>query len=236
MSTLPPATDSIGFILAELHERKAKRVLDLGCGDGQLAGPLLAAGFAVTGIDPAPDQIARARQNHPSADFYPGCAEALPPSLSGFDAAIFVNALHHVPEARMEAAVMGAFRAIVPGGVLIIVEPAASGSFFRAMRPVEDETHIRAAALRVTEGLIASGRVALERIAHWNRISRFASLEAFIEKLVAVDPSRAAATQQNAEALSRAWRENIQVEDGMARLVQPHSGYVLSLRHRPQEW
>lgn len=228
-----PATDSLSFILSVLAERGARRVLDLGCGNGQLAASLREQGYEVAGVDPSPDQIAEARVRVPGALFVQGVAENLPADLHGFDAAIFLNSLHHVAPSRMEAAILGGFSALLPGSPVIIVEPAAAGSFFRAMRPVEDETAIRAAAMRAIDGLIATGQVVLERIEHWNRESRFPTLEDFAARLVEVEPERETAIRKNAEALAKAWRENIQIRDGMALLVQRLTGQVLGLRPRP---
>jgi SAM-dependent methyltransferase len=46
-----------------------ERVLDVGCGSGLLARVLLAAGYAVTGVDASPAMIELARVHAPGADF-----------------------------------------------------------------------------------------------------------------------------------------------------------------------
>jgi SAM-dependent methyltransferase len=48
---VPPAITDIDFVRAQLPSRGA-RVLEVGCGDGELAYALAAAGHDVTGIDP----------------------------------------------------------------------------------------------------------------------------------------------------------------------------------------
>lgn len=50
------------------------RVLDLCCGTGQLIAPLVARGYAVTGLDASSDMLAYARRNAPAADFVQGDA------------------------------------------------------------------------------------------------------------------------------------------------------------------
>src|SRR5215212_2084486 len=45
------------------------RVLDLGCGDGRISARLAAAGADVTGADPSPVALARARAAHPGPTF-----------------------------------------------------------------------------------------------------------------------------------------------------------------------
>jgi SAM-dependent methyltransferase len=51
-----------------LVDRNAS-VLDYGCGYGRIAGQLHAAGYLVTGVDPSPRMVARARAEHPERSF-----------------------------------------------------------------------------------------------------------------------------------------------------------------------
>ena len=44
-------------------------VLDLGCGDGITAGPLLARGLRYTGVDASEEMVAAARRRHPGVEF-----------------------------------------------------------------------------------------------------------------------------------------------------------------------
>jgi 2-polyprenyl-3-methyl-5-hydroxy-6-metoxy-1,4-benzoquinol methylase len=55
------------FFLSVVQERPADRVLDLGCGSGRLALGLAAAGYKVTGVDPARASLDAAR-GKPGAD------------------------------------------------------------------------------------------------------------------------------------------------------------------------
>lgn len=221
-------SDTVTALIAALRAAQARRVLDLGCGDGAVAAMLDREGFEVTGVDPAAGAIAKAQQQVPAARFIRSPAQALPANLAGFDAACFVNALHHVEAADMEKALLSALSALRPGGVIVVIEPLAQGSFFRAMRPVEDETEVRAMAIRAIEALLSSGRLALRNLHRWNRESRFEGLEEFIGYLMRAAPARAALALRNEEALARAWRENIRSVGGMAVLVQPMIRWTLA--------
>ena len=199
----------------------ARRVLDLGCGQGELVGRLTAAGYEAVGIDPRPEAVAEARRRTPAARFEVAAAEALPEDLGLFDAAVFVNALHHVAPERMGAALAGALSALRSGGELLVIEPLAAGSFFRVMQPVEDETEIRALAIEAVEAAISERRAELKDLKRWERETIFASLEEFVASLTAVDPERADSAERNKAKIAQAWRENISPRDGKAVLVQP---------------
>lgn len=46
-----------------------RKVLDIGCGIGRVAGPLATQGYDVTGIDSSREAIAMARRSHPHVNF-----------------------------------------------------------------------------------------------------------------------------------------------------------------------
>lgn len=214
-------------LLAILTERKARKVLDIGCGHGALSRSLAAKGFAMTGIDPDEDAVAAARKAVPDARFERATAEALPFADGSFDAAIFLNALHHVPEAVMRQALAETRRVIGPGGALIVVEPLARGTFFEVMRPVEDETEIRAAALRALDADIAGGHWNVARHDTYDRLSDFAALEEFIDYLVAVDPTRKSVANERREELDALFKANATASEKGFRLIQPLTLYEL---------
>lgn len=220
--------DSVTVLVESLHAAEARQVLDLGCGDGRIAQVLLAKGFQVTGIDPFSDALEQARQCAPQGRFVCAEAQSLPADLTGFDAAFFVNALHHVPVTQMRMALRSALAAVRPGGVVLVIEPLAQGSFFRAMRPVEDETDIRAEASRAIEAMVSDGEATLLDLRRWNRDTRFGGLDDFVDYLSRASSQRAALAAQNATALARAWRDNIRSDDGKAVLIQPMVCWTLT--------
>lgn len=228
----PVTGEAAQVLVANLRAGGARRVLDLGCGEGAFAAMLAEAGFEVVGLDPSPEAIATARARFPALTFHLAGAEALPQGIGRFDACYFVNALHHVPHEHMAKAVLNAVKLVAPAGLVHIIEPLAEGSFFRAMLPVEDETEVRGQAVAVLDALIASGQVELRDLQRWNRHSRFADLQSFVDMLSRVDPARAEAAQSNHAALAKAWRENIRMEEGKALLVQPHVCWSLGTPRR----
>ena len=189
------AMDTGARLLAVLSAIGVREVLDIGCGQGALARMLAGAGYEVTGIDSAPEAIAAARDKVPGVRFEAAGAEALPFAAARFDACLFLNSLHHVPMPLMAQALQEALRVLRPGGEVIVVEPLAEGPFFEVMRPVEDETEIRCAAIDAIDALRASGAVTDPEPVTYTRPTPIADVDAFIDYLARVDPARRAVAE-----------------------------------------
>lgn len=215
--------DTFGVLATTLQKAQAERIIDLGCGQGEMASRLAANGFIVTGLDPSSAALELAQKNSPDVRYVLGTAEASPFEPASFDAGYFLNSLHHVPPQSMRRAVLAALDLVQsgPNGVVLVIEPLAAGSFFRAMRPVEDESEIRTMAAQVIDDLIGAGEVKLRDLHRWDRDNCFSSLEDFVAYLLRVDPQRAEMVEKNATQLAKAWRENVTVREGRACLTQP---------------
>jgi ubiquinone/menaquinone biosynthesis C-methylase UbiE len=181
-----------------------RKILDIGCGTGSFAGQLVAEGAETIGIDPGVEAIQAATAAVPQATFFEGVAEALPFDNATFDIGMMINALHHVPEMAMQAALGEAARVVRPNGVVIIVEPLPTGNFFSALRLIEDETVVRLAAQRAIETSTLSG--VLRRAATFNYIRRevFQTVDGFLDRIVAVDPSRREIVEKDEAAIRAA--------------------------------
>ncbi|KJS45587.1 MAG: methylase [Roseovarius sp. BRH_c41] len=208
-------------LLAILSEIGAHAVLDIGCGHGALARNLVRAGYNVTGIDPAPEAVAAARLSVPEARFEACGAEALPFAAASFQACVFLNSLHHVPVPLMPDALREALRVLRPGGEVIIVEPLAEGAFFEVMRPVEDETAIRHAAIRAIDTMLATGEATGPAPVTYARPTPVADLDAFIAYLARVDPARRALAEAQRETLGRLYAVHVSMGSNGPELIQP---------------
>ncbi len=103
-------------LLELLHPIKAERILDLGCGTGQLTNEIAQSGAEVVGLDASPEMIGQARQNYPGLRFV--LEDAGEMQYDGEFDAIFSNAaLHWMLDAPKVAAAMA--RALKRGGRLV---------------------------------------------------------------------------------------------------------------------
>jgi trans-aconitate methyltransferase len=109
---------SYGEALIELLAPQAgERILDLGCGSGQLTAKIAETGAQVTGLDRSAEMIAGARHNFPGMTFE--IADASNFTVDTPLDAVFSNAaLHWVTDANGAAASVA--RALRPGGRFVL--------------------------------------------------------------------------------------------------------------------
>lgn len=100
-------------MLAMLAPQPGERILDAGCGTGQLTAEIAAAGADVLGVDSSPAMVEQARRNFPEIPFELQDLRALP-YRAEFDAVFSNAALHWVQPAEDAAASIA--RALKPGG------------------------------------------------------------------------------------------------------------------------
>lgn len=94
-------------------------VLDLGCGCGVPVSQVLAARYAVTGVDLSPVQIERARRLVPQAEFLCADMTVVDFAPAGFAAVVAFYSIIHVPLDEQPALLARISRWLQPGGYLL---------------------------------------------------------------------------------------------------------------------
>jgi SAM-dependent methyltransferase len=82
--------------LSALAERRPGRLVDVGCGRGDLGAALLRRGWRVTGVEPSPGACETARRR--GIDARQGSLETVELEPRAYDAATFQHSLEHVPD------------------------------------------------------------------------------------------------------------------------------------------
>lgn len=119
------------------------QVLDLGCGRGEALALLSAAGIAARGVDGSASMVAHCRERGLEAaqgDLFDHLAAAPEGSLG---AVVSFHVVEHLPATEVDLLVRLAFRALEPGGVLILETPNPLSIVVAARNFWLDPTHQR---------------------------------------------------------------------------------------------
>ena len=202
---------------------QGQRVLDIGCGSGGLVRFMTREGARVTGLEASENQLKRALGADAAGDedYISGVGEDLPFPDRSFDAVIFFNSLHHVPVEHQGTALAEALRVLKSGGEVYVLEPLAEGAFFEMMRPVEDETDVRASAYATLLAAANSAAVSEHRELSYEAPLNYESFEACQKEIIAADESRRPAVEAMNPQLREAFESAAKFEDGLYRFASP---------------
>lgn len=110
----PEYTEQI-IPMAVSELRNARRIIDVGCGEGQVARALAAQGAHVLGVDPVARHVDLARERGGGPEYQLGVATQLPANDGEFDAAIACLVFEHIDD--LDGAVREISRVLAPGGL-----------------------------------------------------------------------------------------------------------------------
>lgn len=170
--------------LAKAVELNGRDVVDVGCGDGAFVRALAKAGANAVGVEVSEAAVERARAKDPANRYLLGGAEAIPLPDASVDIAVMMRSLHHVPDPN---SAFGELKRVVREYVYIS-EPLPTGDFFELMKPVDDETEVRAKAQQAIADATGFERV---RTIEYDVTIPIATFEAFRDRVLAADPERA---------------------------------------------
>lgn len=118
-------------------------VLDLGCGRGEALGVLSAHGIACSGVDSNREMVDHCRAKGYDAevgDLFSALEQRAEASLGGI---VSFHVIEHLPAAQLERLTRLAWRALAPGGVLVLETPNPMSVVVGASKFWTDPTHKR---------------------------------------------------------------------------------------------
>jgi SAM-dependent methyltransferase len=167
--------------LQQTLELQGRTVVDIGCGDGAIVRKLRAAGADALGVDV---DVSAAKNRDPDGLYLQGGAEALPLADQSVDIAILLKSLHHVPDPH---AAFPELHRVVKGHVFI-AEPLPHGDYFELMRPIDDETQVRATA---QDAIAKAQGFERTRTFDYDLQIPLGTFEVFKDMILSADPERA---------------------------------------------
>lgn len=119
-------------LIGMLASHEITRVLDLGCGDGELTARIADKGYEVVGIDSSPEMVRATKQRGITAYLMNGENISLPRE---FDAVVSNAALHWMPNA--DAVLRGVRSVLVEGGTFV-AEFGGHGNIARIIEIIQN--------------------------------------------------------------------------------------------------
>lgn len=176
---LLPALDSL---LAKTTI-SAKRIFDLGCGNGAVANWLSQKGFEVCGVDPSESGIAEANKAYPNLNLKVGSAyDPLSSTFGQFPLVVSLEVVEHVYAPRDYAKCVKDL--LVPGGTAFISTPyhgylknlalAATGKLDQHFTALWDHGHIKFWSRKSITSLFNETGLEVTKITRVGRIPAFA--------------------------------------------------------------
>lgn len=153
-------------MISALISHRCRKIIDVCCGTGMMAGMAMRAGMTPVGVDLSPSMLKVARANYPQATFIDCDAANLFFPDNEFDAAAISFALHEKPHSLAFAIMAEAVRVVRPGGLVLVAD-------YRL--PVPPQSRWAGVGISVVERM--AGR---EHYAHFRRFMAQGGIESFL--------------------------------------------------------
>ncbi len=178
------AVSHLDALLATVGPVAGLRIIDIGCGEGQLARALAKLGAHVTGYDPFIADTELTEHGAGSYRLVRAAADAIPAADHEADLVLFVFSLHHVPAAKLEAALAEAWRLLRPSGRLYVAEPLAENLHQYVIELFHDETAVRKAAAAALTRFARPRFATAKTLTYYDR-RNIPDFDTFAERMIA---------------------------------------------------
>jgi SAM-dependent methyltransferase len=216
-------------LLRRLVPLEGARLVELGCGKAELARRLLERALVASVTALEVDQVQHAANlaapHPPAMTFLAGGADDIPLPDAGFDVAIMLKSLHHVPAARMDRALSEVRRVLRPGGMLYVSEPVFAGEFNEIVRLFHDERVVREQAYAALHRAASSGVLEMVEERLFDTPLAFRDFGEFFDRIVRVTHSDIALAGDELAEVRR--RFECHMGPAGARFVRPMRVNVL---------
>ena len=153
-------------VYEELLDLKEARIVDLGCGAGDVSRAIAAkhkgASILALEVDTIQHEKNLEGPQLSNLEFALGDATRIPVEGESVDVVLMMKSLHHVPVHEMAQAMREVRRVLHRGGFAYVAEPPFAGAFNAIIRLFHDEREARAAAFAALKDAVSSGGMALE--------------------------------------------------------------------------
>lgn len=125
------------LVISVLAEEPPGKILDVGCGPGLMATPAIEQGHRFHGMDISRAMVAECQRQFPGstlATFSTGAVQCLPVAAGMFSAVLCMGVLEYVPHDELDRSLREIFRALAPGGLLVLSCLNARSPFWAAKR------------------------------------------------------------------------------------------------------
>jgi SAM-dependent methyltransferase len=178
------AVSHLDALLTTVGPVAGLRIIDIGCGEGQLARALAKLGARATGYDPFITDTALIEQGAGTYRLLKAAADAIPEPDHEADLVLFVFSLHHVPGAKLDGALAEARRLLRPSGRLYVAEPVPEGPHQYVIELFHDETRVRKTAAEALARL-ARPHFATAKISTYFERRNIPDFDSFAERMIA---------------------------------------------------
>jgi len=114
--------------MVEARVPPGRKILDIGCGTGHLAGELMKRGYEAWGVDLSDAMVEYAREHYNPDRFRVGDIEHIPFPDNTFDGVVCLGVMEYLE--KDEPAVREMWRVLKPGGRAVITTPNIACPFF----------------------------------------------------------------------------------------------------------
>lgn len=154
-----------------IHMLEGKKILEVGCGTGNLLQLLASSGLELSGTDYSNEYLNKARKKNPHIVFFQGDLtdkKSWESSANSYDSIICSEVLEHIVDDLIALQII--FSLLKPNGVLIITVPA-----FNALYSSFDKKigHHRRYSMKTICDVVKRAGFIIERKRYWNFLGMF---------------------------------------------------------------